>query len=571
MSDTTESNGTQPSLFSEEALAQLSRSVHGWEEGPLAKTLQRSPERSDGFATSSLDVGRLYTPLDVADLDYDRDLGFPGEYPFTRGVQPTMYRGRLWTMRQYAGFGTAEESNQKFRYLLSQGQTGLSVAFDLPSQLGYDSDDPMAIAEVGQVGVAIDSLYDMETLFAEIPLDKVSTSMTINAPAAVMLAMYVAAGEKQGVPAEKLRGTVQNDVLKEYVARGTYIFPPGPSVRLAADVMAFCAKEVPLWNTISVSGYHIRDAGSTAAQEIGFTFANACAYIEAALARGLAIDEFAPRISWIFNTHNHFFEEVAKYRALRRLWARLLKERYGAENPRSMMLRTHSQTGGSTLMAQQPENNIVRAAIQALAAVTGGVQSIALSCFDEALALPTDEAQRIALRTQQIIAHETGAADTVDPFAGSYYIEHLTNELEEQAVAIMAEVESMGGSVPAIESGWMQNQIAEASWRYQQRVDQGDEVVVGVNDFQEGGDQPQTIFSVDRRLVDEQLGRLEHHRRERDPEAVASAIAGLKAACEGDDNLLPPLLDAVRAYATLGEICGAMREVFGEYHPPTVI
>ncbi|MCY3881974.1 MAG: methylmalonyl-CoA mutase family protein [Chloroflexi bacterium] len=571
MTDTRESDATQPSLFSDEALAELSRVVHGWEEGPLAKALQRSPERSDGFATSSLDVHRLYTPLDIADLDYERDLGFPGEYPFTRGVQPTMYRGRLWTMRQYAGFGTAEESNQKFRYLLSQGQTGLSVAFDLPSQLGYDSDDPMAIAEVGQVGVAIDSLYDMETLFAEIPLDKVSTSMTINAPAAVMLAMYVAAGEKQGVPAEKLRGTVQNDVLKEYVARGTYIFPPGPSVRLAADVMAFCAKEVPLWNTISVSGYHIRDAGSTAAQEIGFTFANACAYIEAALARGLEIDEFAPRISWIFNTHNHFFEEVAKYRALRRLWARLLKERYGAKNPRSMMLRTHTQTGGSTLMAQQPENNIVRAAVQTLAAVTGGVQSIALSCFDEALALPTDEAQRIALRTQQIIAHETGAGDTVDPFAGSYYVEHLTNDLERQAVAIMGEVESMGGSVPAIESGWMQNQIAEASWQYQQRVDEGDEVVVGVNDFQEGGDQPQTIFSVDRRLVDEQLSRLEHHRRERDPEAVASAIAGLKAACEGDDNLLPPILDAVRAYATLGEICGAMREVFGEYRPPTVI
>ncbi len=571
MTDTKESDATQPSLFSDEALAELSRVVHGWEEGPLAKALQRSPERSDGFTTSSLDVHRLYTPLDIADLDYERDLGFPGEYPFTRGVQPTMYRGRLWTMRQYAGFGTAEESNQKFRYLLSQGQTGLSVAFDLPSQLGYDSDDPMAIAEVGQVGVAIDSLYDMETLFAEIPLDKVSTSMTINAPAAVMLAMYVAAGEKQGVPAEKLRGTVQNDVLKEYVARGTYIFPPGPSVRLAADVMAFCAKDVPLWNTISVSGYHIRDAGSTAAQEIGFTFANACAYIEAALARGLEIDEFAPRISWIFNTHNHFFEEVAKYRALRRLWARLLKERYGAKNPRSMMLRTHTQTGGSTLMAQQPENNIVRAAVQTLAAVTGGVQSIALSCFDEALALPTDEAQRIALRTQQIIAHETGAADTVDPFAGSYYVEHLTNDLERQAVAIMGEVESMGGSVPAIESGWMQNQIAEASWKYQQRVDDGEEVVVGVNDFQEGGDQPQTIFSVDRRLVDEQLSRLEHHRRERDPEAVATTIAGLKAACEGEANLLPPILDAVRAYATLGEICGAMREVFGEYRPPTVI
>ena len=545
----------------------MSETLDEWRQRIYDPAVAKRPERRVEFLRSS---GEPLQPLYANGAGADPP-GFPGEYPFTRGIQPTMYRGRLWTMRQYAGQEDAEASNARYRFLLDQGQTGLSVAFDLPSQLGYDSDDPMAIAEVGQVGVAIDSLYDMETLFAEIPLDKVSTSMTINAPAAVMLAMYVAAGEKQGVPAEKLRGTVQNDVLKEYVARGTYIFPPGPSVRLAADVMAFCAKEVPLWNTISVSGYHIRDAGSTAAQEIGFTFANACAYIEAALARGLAIDEFAPRISWIFNTHNHFFEEVAKYRALRRLWARLLKERYGATNPRSMMLRTHTQTGGSTLMAQQPENNIVRAAVQTLAAVTGGVQSIALSCFDEALALPTDEAQRIALRTQQIIAHETGAADTVDPFAGSYYVEHLTNDLERQAVAIMAEVESMGGSVPAIESGWMQNQIAEASWKHQQRVDDGEEVVVGVNDFQEGGDQPQTIFSVDRRLVDEQLGRLEHHRRERDPEAVASAIAGLKAACEGDDNLLPPILDAVRAYATLGEICGAMREVFGEYHPPTVI
>ncbi len=562
---------TQPRLFSEEALAALSRATHGWEEGPLAKALQRSPERADGFATSSAAVARLYTPLDVADLDYGRDLGFPGEYPFTRGVQPTMYRGRLWTMRQYAGFGTAEESNRKFRYLLEQGQTGLSVAFDLPSQLGYDSDDPMAIAEVGQVGVAIDSLADMETLFDGIPLDRVSTSMTINAPAAVMLAMYVAAGERRGVPAEKLRGTVQNDVLKEYVARGTYIFPPGPSVRLAADVMAWCAREVPRWNAISVSGYHIRDAGSTAAQEIGFTFANARAYIEAALARGLAIDEFAPRISWIFNTHNHFFEEVAKYRALRRLWARMVKERYGASDPRSLTLRTHTQTGGSTLMAQQPENNIVRAAIQTLAAVTGGVQSIALSCFDEALALPTDEAQRIALRTQQIVAHETGAADTVDPLAGSYYVERLTNDLEARARAIMDEVEAMGGAVAAIESGWMQNQIAEASWRHQQRVDEGDEVVVGVNDYREGGEQPQTIFSVDRRLVDEQLARLERHRRERDAEAVAGALAALKAACAGEANLLPPILEAVRAYATLGEICGAMREVFGEYRPPTVI
>ena len=570
MSETTEA-ATQPSLFSGEALAALSRATHGWEEGPLATALQRAPERADGFAASSLDVARLYTPLDVADLDYGRDLGFPGEYPFTRGVQPTMYRGRLWTMRQYAGFGTAEESNRKFRYLLEQGQTGLSVAFDLPSQLGYDSDDPMAIAEVGQVGVAIDSLADMETLFDGIPLERVSTSMTINAPAAVMLAMYVAAGEKRGTPAAQLRGTVQNDVLKEYVARGTYIFPPGPSVRLAADVMEWCAREAPRWNAISVSGYHIRDAGSTAAQEIGFAFANARAYVEAALARGLAIDEFAPRISWIFNTHNHFFEEAAKYRALRRLWARMARERYGASDPRSLALRTHTQTGGSTLMAQQPENNIVRAAIQTLAAVAGGVQSIALSCFDEALALPTDEAQRIALRTQQIVAHETGAADTVDPLAGSYYVERLTNDLERQARAIMDEVEGMGGAVAAIESGWMQNQIAEASWRHQRRVDEGDEVVVGVNDYREGGEQPQTIFSVDRRLVDEQLARLARHRRERDAEAVAAALAALRAACAGDANLMPPILDAVRAYATLGEICGAMREVFGEYRPPTVI
>ncbi|MGE5597281.1 MAG: methylmalonyl-CoA mutase [Hyphomicrobiales bacterium] len=562
---------TQPSLFSEEALASLSRKVHAWEEGPLAKTLQRQPERRKEFHTSSAPVQRLYTPLDVADLDYERDLGFPGEYPFTRGVQPTMYRGRFWTMRQYAGFGTAEESNQKFRFLLSQGQTGLSVAFDLPSQLGYDSDDPMAIAEVGQVGVAIDSLYDMETLFEGIPLDKVSTSMTINAPAPVMLAMYIVAAEKQGVPGEKLNGTVQNDVLKEYVARGTYIFPPEPSVRLAADVMGYCAKHVPQWNTISVSGYHMRDAGSTAAQEIGFTFANACAYMDAAIERGLNIDEFAPRISWIFNTHNNFFEEVAKYRALRRLWAKLLKEKYGAKDPRSMMLRTHTQTGGSTLMAQQPENNIVRAAIQTLAAVVGGVQSIALSCFDEALALPTDEAQRIALRTQQIIARETGAADTVDPMAGSYYVEHLTNELERQAVDYMRQIEQQGGAVKAIESGWIQQQIAEASWEYQRRIDEGEEIIVGVNEYTEGGEARPSIFSVDRRLVEHQLKRLQHHRRERDMAKVEASLANLKRVCESNENTMPAIIEAVRSYATLGEICGAMREVFGEYNAPTVI
>ncbi|GAB4326738.1 MAG: methylmalonyl-CoA mutase family protein [Dehalococcoidia bacterium] len=568
MSDT---EARQLPLFSEEALAALSRTVHAWEEGPLAKTLQRQPERLPEFRTSSTEVHRLYTPLDVAGLDYERDLGLPGQYPFTRGVQPTMYRGRLWTMRQYAGFGTAEESNQKFRYLLSQGQTGLSVAFDLPSQLGYDSDDPMAIAEVGQVGVAIDSLYDMETLFEGIPLDQVSTSMTINAPAAVMLAMYIATAEKQGVEPSKLRGTVQNDVLKEYVARGTYIFPPGPSVRLAADIMAYCAREVPQWNTISVSGYHMRDAGCTAAQEIGFTFANARAYMDAALERGLEIDEFAPRISWIFNTHNNFFEEIAKYRALRRLWARLLKERYGAKDPRSMMLRTHTQTGGSTLVAQQPENNIVRAAIQTLAAVIGGVQSIALSCFDEALALPTDDAQRIALRTQQIIGHETGVADTVDPIAGSYYVEALTNELEHQAEAYMRQIEEMGGAIRAIETGWVQTQIAEASWEYQRAMDEKRAIVVGVNEYTEGGQQPPTVFHVDRRLAEHQLSRLQHHREARDPAKVEASLARLRAACEGNDNLMPPILDAVRAYATLGEICGAMREVFGEYQPPTVI
>jgi len=568
MSDSTV---TQPTLFSEQALAGLSRAVHAWEEGPLAKNLQRSPERIEHFGTSSQPVERLYTPLDIAGLDYERDLGFPGEYPFTRGVQATMYRGRFWTMRQYAGFGTAEESNQKFRYLLSQGQTGLSVAFDLPSQLGYDSDDPMAIAEVGQVGVAIDSLYDMETLFDGIPLDKVSTSMTINAPAAVMLAMYVAAAEKQGVSPDKLNGTVQNDVLKEYVARGTYIFPPGPSVRLAADIMAYCAKNVPQWNTISVSGYHIRDAGSTAAQEIGFTFANACAYMDAAIERGLDVNEFAPRISWIFNTHNNFFEEIAKYRTLRRLWARLLKERYGAKDPRSMMLRTHTQTGGSTLMAQQPENNIVRAAIQSLAAVIGGVQSIALSCFDEALALPTDQAQRIALRTQQVIAHETGVTDTVDPMAGSYFVEHLTNELEAKARDYMRQVEEMGGSIRAIESGWMQTQIAEASWNYQREVDEKREIVVGVNEYTDANEHQTAIFSVDKRLVNHQLGRLARHRSERDATKVGSSLAALKSACQGDANLMPFILDAVRAYATLGEICGTMRDVFGEYQAPTVI
>jgi methylmalonyl-CoA mutase, N-terminal domain len=558
-------------MFDPATLRAIGESYRAWLDGPLKQTLERAPEREAAFATSSVPVGRLYTPIDVADLDYERDLGFPGRFPYTRGVQPTMYRGRLWSMRQYAGFGTAEESNRRFRYLLAEGQTGLSVAFDLPTQLGYDSDDPMASSEIGQVGVAVDSLYDMETMFEGIPLDKVSTSMTINAPAPVMVAMYAAVGEKQGVPLAKIDGTAQNDVLKEYVARGTYIYPPRPSLRLAADLIAFCAREMPKFNAISVSGYHIREAGSTAVQEIALTFANAFAYIDAVRAKGVDVDEFAPRISWIFNTHNNFFEEIAKYRALRRLWARLMKERYGAQDPRSLMLRTHTQTGGSTLMAQQPENNIVRAAIQALAAVIGGVQSMALSCYDEALALPTEEAQRIALRTQQIIAHETGAADTVDPIAGSFYVEWLTNELERRAVELIVEIDAMGGAVAAIESGWMQSEIANAAWAYQQDVDTGKEVIVGVNRYRSDREERQPIFRVDPRLAAAQRERLAAARRNRDPRTVAQSLAALRRAAEGDDNLMPPIIAAVKGYATLGEICGVMREVFGDYRPPAAV
>ena len=558
-------------MFDRETMGRIDRAYRAWLDGPLRKTLERAPEREAAFATSSAPVDRLYTPNDVADLDYERDLGFPGQFPYTRGIQPTMYRGRLWSMRQYAGFGTAEETNRRFRYLLGEGQTGLSVAFDLPTQLGYDSDDPMASSEIGQVGVAVDSLYDMETMFEGIPLDRVSTSMTINAPAPVLVAMYAAVGEQQGVPLTKIDGTAQNDVLKEYVARGTYIYPPRPSLRLAADLIAFCAREMPRFNAISVSGYHIRDAGSTAVQEIAFSFSNAFAYIDAVQAKGVAVDEFAPRISWIFNTHNNFFEEIAKYRALRRLWARLMQERYGAQDPRSLMLRTHTQTGGSTLMAQQPENNIVRAAIQALAAVIGGVQSMALSCYDEALALPTEEAQRIALRTQQVIAHETGVTDTVDPIAGSYYVEWLTNELERRAVALIEQIDAMGGSVAAIESGWMQAEIANAAWAYQQDVDTGKEVIVGVNRYRSEAEERQPIFRVDPRLAAAQRERLAEARRRRDPHAVSRSLTALHRAAEGTDNLMPPIIDAVKSYATLGEICGVMREVFGDYRPPTAV
>jgi len=487
-----------------------------------------------------------------------------------------MYRSRFWTMRQYAGYGTAAEANERFKYLLGQGQTGLSVAFDLATQIGYDSDDPLAAGEVGQAGVAIDSLADMEAMLEGIPLDRVSISMTINAPASVLLAMVIAAGEKRGVPASQLTGTIQNDILKEYVARGTYIFPPGPSVRLAADTIAYCAREVPRWNAISVSGYHIRDAGSTAAQEMGFAVANALAYMDAVLERGVPIDDFAGRISWIFNTQNNFFEEAAKYRALRRLWATILKEQYGARKPASMTLRTHIQTGGATLTAQQPLNNIARAAFQALASVLGGIQSMALSCYDEALALPTEEAQATALRTQQIIAHEIGATEVIDPLAGSWYVESLTDTLEAEARGLLAKIQEMGGSVKAIESGWMQQQIADSAWRYQKAVESGEQVIVGVNAYQTPGEErPVGIFRPDPETYRTQHARLTELKAERDNAAVQAALERLRQTAQApagpDSNLMPPILDAVRAYATLGEICGVLREEWGEYEPPTVI
>jgi methylmalonyl-CoA mutase N-terminal domain/subunit len=550
----------------ERELERLHEARRRWEEGPLAKALEKAGERREQFETlSNLPTDRLYTPEHVRELDYERDLGFPGQHPFTRGIQPTMYRGRYWTIRQYAGFGTPEATNERFKFLLSQGQPGLSTAFDLPTQMGMDSDDQRAAGEVGQVGVAIDSLADMETVFDGIPLDQVSTSMTINAPAPILVAMYVAVADKQGVPHEKIAGTAQNDVLKEYVARGTFIYPPKPSLRLAADLIAWCAREAPRFNAISLSGYHMREAGSTAVQEVAFTFSNAIAYVEAVRERGVEVDSFAPRLSWIFNTHMNFFEEIAKYRALRRLWARIMQERFGAQDPRSMMLRTHTQTGGSTLTAQQPENNIVRAAIQALAAALGGVQSMALSCYDEALAIPTEKAQKIAVRTQQIIAEEIGITDTIDPMAGSYYLEWLTNELERRAVEEMKKIESLGGAVEAIESGYYHKAILDEAYRWEQAVNDGERVVVGVNKYRDDDEPEPEYFKVDETLAGQQREKLEKLRAERDSGTSERALAGLREAAEADQNVMPAIIDAVHAYCTLGEICGAMREVFGEY------
>ncbi len=530
------------------------------------EALKIHPERKKDFlTTSSLSVGGLYTPLDIFDLDYCFDLGFPGEMPFTRGVQPTMYRGRVWTMRQYAGFGTAEESNKRYRYLLEQGQTGLSVAFDLPTQIGYDSDHPLSRGEVGKVGVAIDSLKDMEVLFDGIRLDKISTSMTINSPASILLAMYVALAEKQGVDVKELRGTIQNDILKEYSARGTYIFPPKPSMRLITDVFEYCSEHLPKWNTISISGYHIREAGSTAVQEVAFTLADGIAYVEAALQKGLKVDDFAPRLAFFFNSHNDLFEEVAKLRAARRLWARIMKERFKAMNPKSCMLRFHTQTAGCSLTAQQPENNIVRVTVQALAAVLGGTQSLHTNSMDEALALPSAKAARIALRTQQILAHESGVANTIDPLGGSYFIESLTNQMEEECYKYFDKIDALGGVIPAIEKGFFQKEIANASYLYQKEIEEKRRTVVGVNDYVL--DEPLRIelLKMDPEGEKRQFARLKDLRAKRDNKKVNELMTTLRSKAEGEENLMPYIIDCVRAYCTLGEITGVFKEVFGEY------
>jgi methylmalonyl-CoA mutase N-terminal domain/subunit len=555
-------------MFDDDDLEAIREGADRWEEETYDPTVERFGERRETFDTDTGGqvVDPLYTPADVADLDYQEDLGYPAEEPFTRGVYSTMYRGRLWTMRQYAGMGTAAETNERFLYLLDQGQTGLSMAFDLPTQMGYDSDAPMAEGEVGKSGVAIDSLQDMERVFEGIPLDEVSTSMTINAPASILLAMYIAIGDRQGVPREELRGTIQNDVLKEYVARNTYIYPPKPSMRLITDIFEFCAEEVPKFNTISISGYHIREAGSTAAQEIAFTLGNGIEYVQAAIDAGQDVDEFAPQLSFFFNAHNNVLEEVAKFRAARRMWARIMEERFGAESPKSKQLKFHTQTGGSTLTAQQIENNVVRVAYQALAAVLGGTQSLHTNGKDEALSLPTEKSVRTALRTQQILAHESGAADTIDPLAGSYYLEHLTDTLEEEAFEILREADDRGGMREAIESGWVQGQIQDVAFERQREIEAGERVIVGVNEFRVEDEEPaEDIEKVSEAEVAKQIERVETLRAERDAEAVEAKLDALREACETGENVMPHIVDAVKGYATTGEVADAMRDVFGEH------
>lgn len=541
-----------------------------WERETYQPLTKRFPERQEVFSTSSgINMPTVLTP--DPSFDYMDSLGFPGEFPYTRGVQPSMYRGRFWTMRQYAGYASAEESNQRYRYLMTQGQTGLSVAFDLPTQIGYDADDPLAQGEVGKVGVSISSADDMATLFKEIPLGQVSTSMTINAPAAILLAFYIAVAKKQGVPMGKLRGTIQNDILKEYIARGTYIFPPEPSMRLVTDIFQYCKTHVSRWNTISISGYHIREAGATAAQEVAFTLANAIAYIQAAIDSGLAIDDFAGQLSFFFNAHNHFFEEVAKFRAARRLYARTMKERFNAQDDRSCRLRFHTQTAGSTLTAQQPENNIVRVTLQALAAVLGGTQSLHTNSMDEALWLPTEKAVRIALRTQQIIAHESGAADTVDPLAGSYLVETLTDQIEAMAADYIEKIDEMGGALKAINTGFIQHEILEAAYKTQREVEKGDQVIVGVNDFQIEESIELDTLSVDPSIEEDQKRKLKVLRDERDNEKVQQLLGQLESAARGSDPLMPLFITCAENSVTLGEMCGVLRNVWGQYQPPVLI
>jgi len=559
-------------MYDKKQMDELKNSLDQWEETSLSKALASLPERADEFITTSSEpINRLYTPLDVADNDYASSLGLPGEYPFTRGVHPTLHRSKLWTMRMFAGFGTAEETNERFKYLLDQGQTGLSIAFDLATLMGYDTDQPEALGEFGKCGVAVSSLKDMEILLDGIPLDKVSTSMTINSPAAITWAMYLAAAENRGVRLDQLRGTIQNDILKEFIAQKEYIFPPEPSMRLVVDTMEFGAQKVPQWNTISISGYHIREAGSTAAQELAFTLDDGLEYVRWGIARGMDVDDFAPRLSFFFNAHNDFFEEIAKYRAARRIWAREMKETFKAKNPRSWLLRFHTQTAGVSLTAQQPENNVVRVAIQALAAVLGGTQSLHTNSLDEALALPSEHAVTIALRTQQIIAEESGVTNTVDPLGGSFFVETLTDQIEKQAYDYFRRVEELGGVIPAIDKGFFQSEISDAAYRYQREIDKGIRKIVGVNAYAEKKPLTIPILEMDPKGYERQVKRLEELRKTRDNGRVGQTLDRLRVAMEGTENTMPFIMEAVHAYATLGEIIQVMKEVFGVYHEPTMI
>lgn len=559
-------------MFDKEKLNEIMKKRQSWEKTTLSKWLNQCPERKSEFRNhSDMLIERMYTPEDIRELDYLRDLGFPGEYPFTRGLHATMYRGRLWTMRMFSGYGTAEQTNQRFKYLLEEGETGLSIAFDYPTITGYDSDHPFAEGEVGVCGVAVASLEDMETLLDGIPLDKVTTSMTINGPAAMLLAMYVAAGDKQGVPRTRLGGTTQNDMLKEYFAQKLCIFPPKPSLKLVTDIIEYSTHHLPKWNPISISGYHIREAGANALQELAFTLYDGIAYVESVLERGLNVDDFAPRLSFFFASHNNLFEEIAKFRAARRLWAKIMKERFQANNPRSMWMRMHVQTSGCTLTSRQPINNVVRTTIQALAAVLGGTQSLHTNSYDEALCLPTEEAVRVALRTQQVIAHESGAADTIDPLAGSYHVEYLTDKMEEEALEYIQKIDDMGGAIPAIEKGFFQREIADSAYRYQSETDDKGRIIVGVNEYTTGGKTSIPLLKIRPEVEEEQVARLQKLRRKRDNRKVKDVLEKLHYAAEKDENLMPLIIEAVKSYATLGELCNVLREVYGEYKELIVI